>query len=200
MRSKKEQNFQIITNFLEVYKEAGNGVPTVREIADGVGMARATVARYLSVMREAGVIEFSGHRNISLKKEGFENKQFINVPILGTVACGLPKLAEENIEEYVCLPVSIFGRGDFFILHASGDSMVEANIADNDLVLVKQQNYAFNGQIVVALIGTEATLKRYYPEPEKNRIRLQPANKAMRPIYVTHCEIQGVAVKVFKDL
>ena len=121
-------------------------------------------------------------------------------PILGKVSCGVPKFAEENIEEYVRLPVALFGRGQFFILRANGDSMIEADINDGDLVLIRQQNYADEGQIVVALMDDEATLKRYYPEPEKQRIRLHPENSRMDDIYVSDCIIQGVAVKVLKDL
>ena len=121
-------------------------------------------------------------------------------PILGKVSCGVPKFAEENIEEYVRLPVALFGRGQFFILRANGDSMIEADINDGDLVLIRQQNYADEGQIVVALMDDEATLKRYYPEPENQRIRLHPENCQMDDIFVSDCIIQGVAVKVLKDL
>ena len=121
-------------------------------------------------------------------------------PILGKVSCGVPKFAEENIEEYVRLPVALFGRGQFFILRANGASMIEADINDGDLVLIRQQNYADEGQIVVALMDDEATLKRYYPEPENQRIRLHSENSQMDDIYVSDCIIQGVAVKVLKDL
>ena len=121
-------------------------------------------------------------------------------PILGKVSCGVPKFAEENIEEYVRLPVALFGRGQFFILRANGDSMIEADINDGDLVLIRQQNYADEGQIVVALMDDEATLKRYYPEPENQRIRLHPENCQLDDIFVSDCIIQGVAVKVLKDL
>ena len=124
----------------------------------------------------------------------------IRVPVLGTIACGIPKFAEENIEDYVRLPVALFGKGNFFILRAYGDSMIEAGIDNGDLVLIRQQNYADEGQIVVALMEDEATLKRFYPEPKKHRIRLHPENSRMDDIYVDNCEIQGVAVKVLKDL
>ena len=129
-----------------------------------------------------------------------ENAESNLVPVLGSVACGVPKYAEENIEEYVRLPVSLFGRGDFFILRANGDSMIEAGIDNGDLVLIRQQNTAETGQIVVALMEEEATLKRYYPEPQWGRIRLHPENSMMTDIYVDSCIIQGVAVKVLKDL
>ena len=130
----------------------------------------------------------------------FWKGKLIHFPILGRIACGIPKFAEENIEEYVRLPVALFGKGNFFILRAYGDSMIEAGIDDGDLVLIRQQNYADEGQIVVALMEDDATLKRYYPEPENQRIRLHPENSRMDDIYVDYCEIQGVAVKVLKDL
>lgn len=122
------------------------------------------------------------------------------VPLLGNVACGVPKFAEGNIEEYVRLPISLFGRGDFFLLRASGDSMIEAGIDDGDLVLIRQQDTADPGQIVVALMEDEATLKRFYPEPGRHRVRLHPENRRMKDIVVENCIIQGVAVKVLKDV
>ena len=122
------------------------------------------------------------------------------VPILGEVACGLPRYAEENIEEYIPLPKAYIGQGNYYLLRAKGDSMVEIGIDDGDLVLVRQESTAEPGQVVVALIEEEATLKRFFPEPERNRIRLHPENQEMNDIFVDACEIQGIAVKVIKDI
>ncbi|MBQ3802604.1 MAG: repressor LexA, partial [Oscillospiraceae bacterium] len=119
-------------------------------------------------------------------------------PVVGTVACGLPILAEENIEEYVRLPAALFGRGSFFILRAHGDSMINAGIADGDLVLVRLQDTADYNQIVVALIDDEATLKRF--RPEGDRVVLHAENPNYDDIVVDRCAVQGVAVKVIKDL
>lgn len=175
--------------------------PTTREIAAGTCRALSTVHKYLSQMREEGVLEYSGHRNIITRRKQLSASASVKVPILGAVSCGLPNFAIENIEEYVQLPVALFGQGPFFLLRASGESMIDADIMDGDLVLVRQQDYAHTGQIVVALIGTdEATLKRYYPEPEQNRICLHPENRTMEDIYVSDCSIQGVAVQVLKNL
>ena len=116
------------------------------------------------------------------------------------IACGVPKYAEENIAEYVKLPVSLFGSGDYFILNASGNSMVNAGIEDGDMVLIKRQDYANPGDIVVALIEDEATLKRFYRDDENRRVILHPENDYMEDIYVKQCIIQGVAVFVFKKL
>ena len=200
MRSKNEEYFHLIEAYINDYKEKNGSAPTVREIESGIGLSKATVSRYLSYMRDNGMIDYAGHRNITTKEGRKTRDESVKVPVLGSVSCGIPKYAEENIEEYVRLPIALFGRGQFFILRANGDSMIDADIYDGDLVLIRQQNYADQGQIVVALMEDEATLKRYYPEPENHRVRLHPENEAMDDIYVDDCIIQGVAVKVIKDL
>lgn len=200
MRSKNSEYFTMIEEFIDDYKERNNTSPTISEIQNGIGLPRSTVARYLAYMREKGMIDYDGHRNITTRNSRKLNSQTVPVAVLGSVSCGVPKYAEENIEEYVRLPVALFGTGDFFILRANGDSMIEAGIDDGDLVLIRQQNYADPGQIVVALMDDEATLKRFYPEPEKRRICLHPENSKMKDIYVDHCIIQGVAINVLKDL
>lgn len=200
MRGKNEEYFKMIEAFVDKYKEEYGVAPTVQEIANGIGIPKTTVGRYLSYMRDRGMLDYIGHRNIQTRTSQMTKTETIRVPVLGKVSCGVPRYAEENIEEYVRLPVALFGRGQFFILRANGDSMIEANIDDGDLVLIRQQDYANEGQIVVALMDDEATLKRYYPEPENHRIRLHPENSRMDDIYVKNCIIQGVAVKVLKDL
>ena len=197
MRSKDKRLFVKIESFINQYSDDHDSCPSVAEIADGVGVSKTTTHRYLVQMRDDGIIEYSGFRNITSTKL---NPRANRVPVLGAVACGIPKYAEENIEEYVKLPVALFGQGDFFVLRAYGDSMVDAHIDDGDLILVRKQDYAEEGQIVVALIGNEATLKRYYPEPKKHRVRLHPENPDMEDIIADNCTIQGVAVKVLKDL
>ena len=206
MRSKNAEYFKLIEDFINEYTDEHGRSPTNQEMADGTGLSTATVSRYLSYMREHGMLDYQGHRNIQTKKLKKISTSSVEVPLLGRVACGVPKFAEENIEEYVRLPVSLFGRGDFYLLRADGDSMIEAGIDDGDLVLIRQQDTAEPGQIIVALVGDEfetgdeATLKRYYPEPEKRRVRLHPENPALKDIFVKSCSIQGIAVKVLKDL
>ena len=200
MRSKNEEYFHLIEAYINDYKEKNGSAPTVREIESGIGLSKATVSRYLSYMRDKGMIDYAGHRNITTKEGRKTLDVSVKVPVLGTVSCGIPKYAEENIEGYVRLPVALFGRGQFYILRANGDSMIDADIYDGDLVLIRQQNYADEGQIVVALMEDEATLKRYYPEPENHRVRLHPENEALEDIYASDCIIQGVAIKVIKDL
>jgi len=200
MQHKKEEYFSRLENFIEYYWSSYGVSPTTGVIAKGTNIPYATVGRYLQYMREHGMIDYKGHRCYRTKKQLAFNTHTMQVPLLGHVACGVPKYAEENIEGYVSLPVSLFGEGPFYLLRADGESMRDAGINTGDLVLIRKQDTAEPGQIVVALIEEEATMKRYYPEPEKQRIRLQPENDSLDDIIVSHCEIQGVAVKVIKDL
>lgn len=197
MRSKDRGLMVAIEKFVSEFTDRNGVAPTMQEIADALGKGKTTVHRYITQMCNDGVLSYSGWRTTKVTKA---SSPVVSVPILGSIACGIPKFAEENIEEYVKLPVSLFGSGDFFILKAYGDSMIEAGIDDGDLVLIRQQNSAEEGQIVVALVEDEATLKRYYPELKQHRIRLHPENSQMTDIYVDNCEIQGIAVKVLKDL
>lgn len=200
MQHKNQETISALDKFISEFIDKHGVSPTMSEIADGVGIAPATVYRYMSYMRENGMLEYDGHRSIVTKEAKKTRTQSIRVPVLGSVSCGVPKLAEENIEEYVRLPVSLFGQGNFYLLRANGDSMIEAGIDDGDLVLIRQQSTAEDGQIVVALMDDEATLKRFYPEPKHHRVRLHPENSSMEDIIVPDCIIQGVAVKVLKDL
>lgn len=197
MRTLREENFSLLRSYIEQYADEHGVSPSIYDIAEGTGIPKTTVSRYLSAMEERGLLRRESRRGLVLA-DGEDGG--IRVPLLGTIACGIPKLAEENIESYMRLPAALFGKGPFFMLRAWGDSMVNAGIEDGDLVLIRQQSTARPGQIVVALTGEEATLKRYYPEPLQHRIRLQPENDAMEPIYVRDCIIQGVAVRVMKEL
>ena len=127
-----------------------------------------------------------------------KNTQYL--PIVGDIACGTPILAEENIESYLTISGDFLGTGNFFVLKASGSSMINAGINDGDYVVVRQQNSADEGQIVVALVDDEATLKRYYRDDKQKKIRLHPENDNMDDMYFDNIEIQGIAVKVIKDL
>lgn len=199
MQHKSEENFRMIENFINDYADANAGAtPSVRQIAERTGISKSSVSRYLSDMQQKDILRFSSPRGMSSRQLVRDSERSVRVPVLGSVACGIPKLAEENIEEYIKLPVSIFGTGDFFILHANGDSMVDAGIDDGDLVLVRKQNTAQYNQIVVALVEDEATLKRF--RPQKDCIILHPENENYSDIVVSDCIIQGVAVKVLKDI
>lgn len=172
--------------------------PTTREIAEATEMSKSNVYRYLVDMSDNGMIDYE-NKEIITKKITKVSLNNINVALVGEIACGSPIFAEENIEEYFSLPESLVGKGKFFILRAKGKSMIKAGIDSGDLVLIRQQNYANNGEIVVTLCeGNESTLKRFYKQ--KNHIRLHPENDGMEDIFVDDCVIQGVAIKVLKDL
>ena len=197
MQYKKPEYCAMIEDYINSYRNRQGSAPSVRQIAAGVGLAVGTVSKYLSYMRENGVLDYDGHRSVTTRKtRGLMNMLY--VPLLGAVSCGVPKFAEENIEEYVCLPESLFGKGDYFLLRAKGDSMTGAGIEDGDLVLVRRQETAEYNQIVVALVDDEATLKRF--RPKKDHVILHPENNRYEDIIVDSCLIQGVAVKVIKDL
>ncbi|MBQ2959839.1 MAG: repressor LexA [Oscillospiraceae bacterium] len=199
MQRLNKENFVLIEDFVNCYAADNSGrSPSVNEIAAGLGLSKSTVSKYLNIMKSEGSIEFEGHRGILTKRMRMDAEGLCTVPVLGEVACGLPILAEENIEEYVRLPASLFGRGEFFILRAKGDSMTGAGIDEGDLILVRRQETADYNQIVVALVRDEATLKRF--RPRNGKIYLHAENPAYEDIVLDECVIQGVAVKIIKDI
>ena len=206
LQHKKQELFDRILSFIHQYEADHCSSPSLREIASGVGVANSTVCSYLSDLEEWGRITYDSHRRVMSSEfrthldDMNVSPYGVGVPVVGSVACGVPKDAEEFIEETVSLPKSIFGSDPLFLLHADGESMIEAGIDDGDLVVIKHQNCAVPGDIVVALVNGETTLKGYFPEPERRRIRLQPANRSMNPIFVPSAEIQGVAVYVIKKI
>lgn len=124
-------------------------------------------------------------------------------PVIGTIACGTPIYAEQNIEEYVRLPASWFGSGEHYLLRAKGDSMTGIGIDNGDLVVIRYQEHAEPGEVIVALVDDDsATLKRYFPDDETRMIRLHPENENMEDIYVEpeSLRIQGVAVMTLKNI
>ena len=197
MRSKDPEIMKRIVDFVEAYHLDYNSSPSLRVIAYGVGIGSTTVYRYLMEMNERGMICYDG-KTIRNEKINKSQRGTIRAAVIGRIACGIPNLAEQHVEGYVNLPESLFGQGNFYILRASGCSMTEAGIDDGDLVVIREQNTAEDGQIVVALVDDEATLKRFFHEGD--RIRLHPENPRMKDIFVTDCRIQGVAVKVIHDL
>ena len=188
-----------IIEFAEQYYLENSSSPSVRVIADEFGIGVSTAYRYLLEMDARGLISYDGKKISNARIEKLSsNSGVIRAAVVGSIACGIPNLAEENIEEYVSLPRSMFGNGEFFILKANGESMIDAGIETGDLVVIRKQSCAEDGQIVVALVEDETTLKRLYRE--NGKVRLHPENRDMEDIIVDDCSIQGVAVKVIKDL
>lgn len=176
--------------------------PSVREIGQAVGLSSSsTVHGYLKKLEDKGFLRRDPTKPRAMEiLDGFvhEKVEFVNVPLLGRVAAGLPLLAVENREDIFPLPLHFTGTGDFFMLTVRGDSMIEAGILDGDMVVVRSQNDAINGDIVVALLEDEATVKRYYKE--SGRIRLQPENSLMEPIYATEIHVLGKVVGLVRKI
>ena len=188
-----------IRRCVEEYFDDYTRSPSMREISTITGISKSTVQRYLEIMERVGII--------SRTEDGIETpyiskteRQMVSVAKLGRIPCGPLDEKEEYIEGYVKLPASFVGKGKFFILTASGDSMIEAGIDDGDMIIIKQQETAKRGDIVVALANGQSTLKRYFPDPSKKRVVLHPENSSMEDIIVDNCQVQGVAIKVIKTL
>lgn len=206
VQHKKNEIYRKIEEFIDDYIDSGGVSPTMRDIAEGIGVSASTVCKYISSMEEQGTVRCDGHRKVITKRMQSDMYNHTRTPlmgetaVLGLIACGEPDSYEEQRGETFKLPKAIFGDGPLFMLKASGESMIDAGIDDGDLVVVKQQETAEPGQIVVALVDGKNTLKGYFPEKENRRIRLQPANSTMQPMYYPEVIIQGVAVKVIKGI
>jgi repressor LexA len=197
---------QEIWTFLVEYVDRHGYPPTVREIGEEVGLASpSTVHAHLANLERAGLLKRDPTKPRALELIGREKAEsnvveLPRLPLLGEIAAGGPLLAEQNVEDQIAVPETL--RGDF-LLRVKGESMIEAGILDGDIVVVKREQTARDGDIVVALAGDdetadEATVKTFYRE--KNRIRLQPENAALEPIYAEHVQILGKVVGVFRTL
>ncbi len=197
---------QEIWNFLVDYVDRHGYPPTVREIGEAVGLASpSTVHAHLANLERAGLLKRDPTKPRALELVGREKAepavaQLPKLPLLGQIAAGGPLLADQNVEDEIAVPETL--RGDF-VLRVKGDSMIEAGILDGDLVVVRRAQDAKNGDIVVALAGDdesadEATVKTFYRE--NGRVRLQPENAALEPIYAPHVQVLGKVVGVFREL
>ena len=203
MRTKNSEYFRLLEEFIDNYTSTYDRSPSRREIAKGTGMSLANVSRYLTYMKDEGMIDFDGTRNIITRRMQKMNDDTICSPVIGMIACGTPIYAEQNIEEYVRLPASWFGSGEHYLLRAKGDSMTGIGIDNGDLVVIRYQEHAEPGEVIVALVDDDsATLKRYFPDDETRMIRLHPENENMEDIYVEpeSLRIQGVAVMTLKNI
>ena len=198
MRSKNTELMSEIRDYVDEYCDTNGYGPSALEVSTTFGISKATAHRYLQSLEEEG--------KLSRGRYGYESNAFADnrsmrsIAILGAVPCGPLTEVEEYVEGYVRLPESLIGHGKFFLLTASGNSMVGAGIQDGDLVLIRQQETAEIGDIVVALVDNEVTLKRLGFDEDRKSYYLHPENRRMRDIYVDQLTVQGVAVKVLKDL
>jgi repressor LexA len=201
---------QEIWKFLTDYVDEHGYPPTVREIGEAVGLASpSTVHAHLANLERAGLIKRDPTKPRALelrrdpKPDAARADDVHRLPLLGEIAAGGPLLAEQNVEEYMAVPEPLARGGEEFLLRVKGDSMINAGILEGDLVVVRRQQDARNGDIVVALAGAdetadEATVKRFFRE--NDRIRLQPENDALEPIYTDYVEVLGKVTGVFRSL
>jgi repressor LexA len=193
---------QEIIDFIKRYGAQHGYPPTVRDIGKAVGLASSsTVHQHLANLEQIGLLrrDPSKPRALELRDRAQPPAgRRIGLPLIGTVAAGQPMLAEENIEDYVEVPHSAGGDDGTFLLRVRGESMRDAAIIEGDLVVVHSQEHATNGDIVVALVGEEATVKRYFRE--RDHIRLQPENTEMAPILARDVQILGRVVGVMRSL
>lgn len=200
MQTKKQDLTNNIKHFIEEYYGQYGTSPTIRCIAENVGCSKSNVSIYIDYLKEQGLMEI-GENGYETDVTKATDTKVVAVPKLGYVPCGPLSEEYECIDGYVRLPASFVGNAkSCFLLTATGNSMIDVGINDGDLVLVRQQNEANYNDIVVALVENEVTLKRFRPDPENKRIILHPENKRMKDIVVKECKIQGVAIKVIKDL
>lgn len=201
MRTKDAELMNKMLDYINNNFEKTGRTPTYREIAKEFSITSGCVSNYIKEMAEKNMLEnSSGSRGIRTLKMQKTNNGIEQLGVIGTIACGSPMYAEENIETYISFPRALLGNGEFFILRANGESMIDAGIDDGDLVIIRKQETAEEGDIVVALINDEATLKRFYKDKKRRKIRLHPENAKLEDMYFDNIAIQGVAIKVIKDL
>lgn len=203
-RCRDEETRGTIRDYINEYTRLHLSSPSIREIASGTGISRAMVQRYMAAMRDEGELDY-GRRDVRTPFTRGLDKEQVLAARLGTVSCGVPKEAFPDDVECVTLPRSLVGDGIFYIVEADGDSMVDAGIADGDLVIVRREAEARDGEIAVVLVdGSETTLKRFYRTEEAGVYRLHAENASYtgdaRDRFVRDAEVQGIAVRVLKTL
>ena len=183
---------QAVLDYIQRVIEERGVAPSVREIGEAVGLRSTSTVQYnLNALEKAGYIERDPNLKRTIRLTG-GGARSVSVPLLGTVTAGMPILAQEQIEEYI--PAAVDRNGEYFALHVRGDSMINAHILDGD---VRRTPVAENGDIVVALIGDEATVKRFYKE--KGGFRLQPENDEYEPILVKEVAVLGKVVSLIRN-
>jgi repressor LexA len=191
-----------IFDYIRKYASKHGYPPTVREIGKAVGLhSSSTVHAHLANLEKIGLLRRDPTKPRAIELLVDRAKKLVRgpgLPLVGQVAAGEPVLAEEHIEEYLEVPAVIGGETGDYILNVKGDSMKDAGILEGDFVVVRPAQTADNGEIVVALLDDEATVKRFFRE--KDRVRLEPANKAYKPIRTREAELLGKVVGVFRSI
>lgn len=201
MQHKKQESIDLILSAIEDICRKTDRFPTNAELVRETGLGAGTISRYLNYMKAQGLIEFDPRHKLKVIHKQDTDDDTEPVAIVGRIACGVPMDARENIEGYIRLPSMLLGSGTYFLLRTYGDSMTDAGIDEGDLVLIKKQEYAENGQIAVVMTEDgETTLKRFYRDDINRRIILHPENTSMDDIILENCIIQGVAKKIIKNV
>ena len=196
MRVLNSDTLEKVAQYNIDYQREHGRTPSFREIMHALNLGSlATVQRYVKALQKSDRLELTSAGNISPLPQ-LDGGARIIVPLIGEIACGEPIFAVENIEESYALPKSLFGDGELFMLRATGNSMIDAGINKGDLVVLRRQTTADDGEIVAALIDGEATLKRLFHRDGK--IVLHPENKRMKDIVLESCDVQGVLVSCIK--
>jgi len=193
-----EENQKKIFDFIKQEIEDKGYPPSVREICNAVGLkSTSTVHAHLNHLEKRGLIRRDATKPRALEIIDGSLARGRSVPLVGRVTAGLPILAIENIEDYITLPQSMLGRDELFCLRVQGESMIDIGILDGDIIVVREQNNAENGEVVVAMIEDEATVKRIFYE--EKQVRLQPENRYMEPIYADSAQVLGKVVALFRQ-
>ena len=205
-----ETNLKNLMDYIVEFSNTYGYMPSVREMANHIGIkSTSTINYYISILEQRNYLKRNSSKNKARALEIIkETPKFVrfneycpeitNIPLVGTITAGTPILAIENIESQFGFPEDMFGSGDLFMLNVTGESMIDAGIYNNDIIIVHKQSYADNGEIVAALIDDCATVKRFFKE--KDRIRLQPENSTMSPIYCDNCVILGKVVGLVRRM
>lgn len=198
MRSKDPVLMEEIKLFAEQYMIANGKSPSTSKIGEKFGIAKGTAYKYLIEMRNLNMIRYE-NGVISTPITEKCNTKHSTAALVGEILCGTPQEETEEVEEFINLPNSLFGEGPFYLLRAKGDSMIEAGINSGDLLVIKQQNFAKDGDIVVALTPeNENTLKRFYQDKKNHKIILHPENSFLDDMTFDSVKIQGVLKNVIK--
>lgn len=199
MRHLSEETKRKIISFVDSYYACNGYTPTISSIAKNLRASTSVVHKYLHRMTETGELSYDGRHIITPHIEAVHSIK--RVDISGQIACGEPIYAEQEYGDSISLPSSLVGQGKFFILKAKGDSMINIGIEDGDLVVIRQQNYADEGQVVAALVDDDnATLKRYTIDRKNKKIVLLAENKDYPPLIREDVGIMGVMVYLLKDM
>ncbi len=203
MKNLTARQNQVLT-YIADYIRSHNYPPTHREISEYLGISVKGAYDHVKALQKKGRIQCNDNRSRTIELvqsdehvEDDDQPRVVDVPLLGNVAAGVPLLSEENFEGSISVPAGMIGNGRHFALNVSGESMVDAGIFSGDIGIFVQQPTANNGEIVVAMVDDAVTLKQFYKE--KNRIRLQPANDAFRPIYSQNVRVLGKLVHLLRS-